>query len=60
VRHFRFIRNFEREWKQVEKQQEEMTGELPGQSAQAKGGGGLNLEGALNEYLDDMGEDPYF
>jgi hypothetical protein len=51
MRDFRIILNFEREWKQVQDQMNGMTsGDI--------GGGGL--EDAMNEYLEELGEDGLF
>lgn len=49
IRDFRTIQTFEREWKQVQDQMNDMTG---------SGGGGI--EDAMNEYLEELGEDGLF
>lgn len=49
IRDFRTIQSFEREWKQVQDQMDDMTG---------SGGGGI--EDAMNEYLEELGEDGLF
>ena len=49
MRDFRFISNFEREWKQT---QEQISSIQKGGS-----GGGLGMEDAMNKYLEELGED---
>lgn len=49
IRDFRTIQTFEREWKQVQEQMDDMTG---------SGGGGI--EDAMSEYLEELGEDGLF
>lgn len=58
MRDFRIIMNFEREWKQAEEQIEEARSKLPGGGGSSKGG--LGIEDALNQHLEDIGEDGYF
>lgn len=57
MRDFRIIMNFEREWKQAEEQIQEAKSKLPGGGGSK---GGLGIEDALNQHLEDIGEDGYF
>lgn len=50
VRDFRFIRDFELQWKDAQRQQSELSG-----AENTQGGGDFDLEDALNELLEDGG-----
>ena len=54
MRDFRTIQTFEREWKQVQDQMDSMRSGDIGDM----GGGGI--EDAMNEYLEELGEDGLF
>lgn len=57
IRDFRAIREFELQWKNTQEQLGRAGGELTGGGQE---GGGLDLEQALEQHLDDLGEDGYF
>lgn len=55
MRDFRIIRTHEIQWKETQEQMSELKGKShPGE---AEGGGGSDLDDALNQYIDEMGLD---